>query len=363
MNYLFVELNYDEDPELSKCIDIGLPPSKMSDKTKQDQINFLKTVRQNMSMEKESRNKTLKIDLEETYEEWEETVAHKHLKSIADHYGIFKDLYGDAYFYPKVILKALFSSGDVLHPVYYGNIIRPEDAKVKPQIKYSCEKDTLWTLTMVNLDGHFTENDKEYIHWFVGNIPEANIEKGETIFNYLQPFPPKGTGYHRFALVLYKQEKKIDYSKLKLNVSDFDLQARTFSTLEFYRELQDYITPAGLAFFQSHWEPSLKEFYHNKLQMKEPRFEYDFDPPYIRPQKWFPLRQPFNLYMDKYRDPKQINKEFLQRKLQKVHPFKDPPTPIPFPNAEPWSKPYIPSWLKLEITKSRLKWGRINDIE
>lgn len=96
--------------------------------------------------------------------------------------------------------------------------------------------------------------------------------------------------------------------------------------------------------------------------MKEPIFEYDFPPPFIRKQEWFPLRKPFNLYMDKYRDPKQINKEFLTRKLKNVHPFKPSPAPLPYPNAQ-YFEGYIPSWLKLEKTKSRLKWGRINDIE
>lgn len=97
--------------------------------------------------------------------------------------------------------------------------------------------------------------------------------------------------------------------------------------------------------------------------MKEPIFEYDFPGPYIRPQEWFPRKKrPFNLYMDKYRDPKQINKEFLERKLKNVHPFKAPPPPQPYPNAVVFEG-YTPSWLKLEIRKSRLKWGRINDIE
>lgn len=96
--------------------------------------------------------------------------------------------------------------------------------------------------------------------------------------------------------------------------------------------------------------------------MKEPIFEYDFPAPYIRPQEWFPLRKPFNLYMDKYRDPKQINKEFLLRKLNKVHPFNGPEEPLIYPNAH-YFNDYKPTWLKLEIRKSRLKEGRINDIE
>lgn len=96
--------------------------------------------------------------------------------------------------------------------------------------------------------------------------------------------------------------------------------------------------------------------------MSEPIFEYDFEPPYYRPQEWFPKRKAFNLYMDRYRDPKQINKEFLIRKLEKVHPFKEPEPPLQYPNALNFVG-YNPSWLKLEKRKSRMKWGRINEIE
>lgn len=96
--------------------------------------------------------------------------------------------------------------------------------------------------------------------------------------------------------------------------------------------------------------------------MKEPIFEYDFPEPYMRKEEWFPKRRAFNLYLDRYRDPKQINKEFLQRKLKHVHPFKPPPEPLPYPNAQPFDE-YVPSWLKWEIRKSRLNWGRIKEIE
>lgn len=45
------------------------------------------------------------------------------------------------------------------------------------------------------------------------------------------------------------------------------LSERTFKTLDFYRELQDNLTPAGLAFFQTDWDDSVPEFYHNSLSM------------------------------------------------------------------------------------------------
>lgn len=76
--------------------------------------------------------------------------------------------------------------------------------------------------------------------------------------------------------------------------------------MEFYRNYQDDITPAGLSFFQSDWDSSLTDFYHNILNMKEPIYEYDFPEPYISDEKWFPLKQPFNLYLDKHRDQKEV---------------------------------------------------------
>lgn len=92
------------------------------------------------------------------------------------------------------------------------------------------------------------------------------MEKGEKIVPYLQPIPPKGTGFHRHIFVLYKQEKKLELSEYKVEqAKSLDLAARTFETLEFYRKYQDDITPAGLAFFQSDWDKSLIDFYHNVL--------------------------------------------------------------------------------------------------
>lgn len=98
------------------------------------------------------------------------------------------------------------------------------------------EKDTLWSLVLTNPDGHHNDSEQEYVHWFMyysisiqiqnfvqlitdfsSNIPNGDLSKGETIVPYIQPFPVKGTGYHRHIFVLYKQEKKLDFSKYKVN--------------------------------------------------------------------------------------------------------------------------------------------------
>jgi len=67
-------------------------------------------------------------------------------------------------------------------------------------------------------------------------------------------------------------------------------------------------------------------------------------------------------YMDKYRDPKQVTKEYLMKKLKKVHPFKKPDPPPMFPNAFRIDNRRVPSWLRVEMKKDRLGWGRINDV-
>ena len=59
---------------------------------------------------------------------------------------------------------------------------------------------------MTTPDGHFTQDESEYLHWMIGNIPstatlseiqdysespDINLASiGETICPYLQPFPP-----------------------------------------------------------------------------------------------------------------------------------------------------------------------------
>nr|XP_022915739.1 39S ribosomal protein L38, mitochondrial [Onthophagus taurus] len=356
------ELNY-KDPELYFKVDIGLPPpQKLRAKVLKKRIEVVKANKQNENLEKLSRNKKLLVNLDESKKDWLETDGPQHIKAIANHFGIYDHLFGDAYFIPRVPINILYENENGHIPVYYGNNVKPVEAINKPLVNFESEKDSLWTLILTNPDGHLTKKDSEYVHWFIGNIPGNNIEKGELVYDYLQPFPPKGTGYHRYIFILYKQDKKIDYKLLKKDGKCLDLEQRTFSTLEFYREHQDALTPAGLSFFQSDWDQSLRNFFHNTLNIKEPIFEYDFPAPYIRPQEWFALRKPFNLYLDKYRDQKQINKEFLAKKLKEVHPFKPPKPPLPYPNAQ-YFDGYVPSWLKLEIKKERLKWGRINDIE
>ncbi|CAH0702413.1 unnamed protein product [Spodoptera exigua] len=355
------ELNYKDELYRTR-IDIGLPQmKKLSESSRRSKLDHLKKIKADKNLEQLARNHTLEIDLNEAKKEWLNTLGPQHKKQIADHYGIFEHLYGEGYFIPYLNLEVLYDlkNGSYL-PVYTGNDIKPAEALEYPIVNYESDPDSLWTLALTSLDGHLTEGDKEYVHWLVANIPGNSIEKGDTIVEYLQPIPLKGTGYHRYAYVLYKQDGNINYDVTKVTATS-PLEDRTFVTREWYQKYQDNITPAGLAFFQTNWDISVRDFFHKVLDTKEPVYEYDFPKPYLRPQEWFPRRKAFNLYMDKYRDPKQINKEYLLRKLKDEDPFKAPPPPLKFPNAQPFPK-NMPSWLKLHEKKIRLGWGRVNDV-
>lgn len=100
-------------------------------------------------------------------------------------------------------------------------MIKPSEAISQPTLTFkNDEEECFYTLVLSNPDGHFTEDNAEYLHWMVGNIPSnanlsANNENldsansdiarhGETVCPYLQPFPPHGTGFHRFVFILYK---------------------------------------------------------------------------------------------------------------------------------------------------------------
>ncbi|CAG9129207.1 unnamed protein product [Plutella xylostella] len=354
------ELNYKDELYTAK-VDIGFPKlRKPSKEVRTERLTHLKKLKADKTLEQMARDHKIRVDKDQVRQVWLETAGPVHKKNIAEHYGIFEHLYGEGYFLPLLNLEVLYDlkDGSCL-PVYTGNVIKPLEAKEVPTVLFEADGNDMWTLALTSLDGHLTESDKEYVHWLVANIPGNCVEKGDTLVEYLQPFPLKGTGYHRYAFVLYKQDGRVEYDIPK--VTKPALEDRTFVTREWYKKYQDKITPVGLAFYQSDWDLSVKEFFHKTLNTKEPVFEYDFPAPYIRPQEWFPRRKPFNLYMDKYRDPQQINKEYLLRKLKDFDPFKKPPAPLRFPNAHPLPKE-MPSWLKLHEKKIRLGRGRINEV-
>lgn len=99
------------------------------------------------------------------------------------------------------------------------------------------------------------------------------------------------------------------------------LQARHFSTYEFYRANQQQLTPCGLSFFQSEHDDSVRQALHTQFDMREPHFSFDWPAQKHQAQKEYPENEPFDDYLDAYRDKKDIQEEVLKARLAFAHPF------------------------------------------
>lgn len=59
-------------------------------------------------------------------------------------------------------------------------------------------------------------SNREWHHWLVVNIPGNDIARGETLSEYVGSGPPKGTGLHRYVLLIYKQPGPLTPTEKKL---------------------------------------------------------------------------------------------------------------------------------------------------
>ncbi|NXW47891.1 RM38 protein, partial [Nyctiprogne leucopyga] len=283
-------------PQAEPKTDISLPRAKLlRAKEIKERKKILRENHQNAEMERAARLRTVLIPLDEVRAEWEETSGPFHKQRVAEHCGIFRDLFKGATFTPWVPLRVEYSQEDEdLVPVYYGNIVTPSEVVSLNHLSLLC----------VFADGHLRDTDSEYLHWLVTNIPGNDIRSGKEICHYLPPFPAMGTGYHRFIFLLFKQDGPTDFSEDVRPVPCHSLRMRTFSTFDFYRKHEDAMTPAGLAFFQCQWDSSVTWVFHQLLNMREPVFEFVRPPVYHPPQVKFPRHQPLR-YLDRYRDAKE----------------------------------------------------------
>ncbi|XP_012678690.1 39S ribosomal protein L38, mitochondrial [Clupea harengus] len=298
--YLDAE-NPDKDGER---VDIGLPFRQGSRlQVMRERNKVMKENRRNPELERATRLRTLQIPLDRVKEEWERTNGPYHIQRLAEHYGIYRDLFPMAFFVPRVMMHVHYGD-DASTAVYYGNQLPAATAAAPPRVTYEAEEGSLWTILLTCPDEHLQDGEQEYVHWLVGNIPGSAVELGQEVCHYLPPVPAKGTGFHRFILVLFKQDAPVDYTEDCRLSPCYSLTERTFKTVDFYRKHQDVLTPASLAFFQSQWDESVTNTFHTLLNMREPVFEYERPPVYHPPQRKFPHRQPLR-YLDRYRDGKE----------------------------------------------------------
>uniref|UniRef100_A0A8C8HTW5 Uncharacterized protein n=1 Tax=Oncorhynchus tshawytscha TaxID=74940 RepID=A0A8C8HTW5_ONCTS len=118
---------------------------------------------------------------------------------LADHYGIFKDLFPMAYFVPRVSYDQ-----DSSAQVHYGNHLMPKEASVAPQVSFVADpgKTLIHHLRIRVFEG-------ECVHWLraidiLSLFPERTCQ-------YLAPIPAKATGFNHFVYIMFRQEGTINF--------------------------------------------------------------------------------------------------------------------------------------------------------
>uniref|UniRef100_A0A915AEE4 39S ribosomal protein L38, mitochondrial n=1 Tax=Parascaris univalens TaxID=6257 RepID=A0A915AEE4_PARUN len=283
-------------------------------------------------LEKLSRTLQLRIDLKR--------VDHSVVPGIFHHFRLFDDLFGDNVFF-RIVQRMIPSCGK--YDVYFGNVLHAGDTIEQPKVVIESVGSGFNSLMALNLDGNPYSESEQILHWFLSNIEDGrDISSGTEVVPYLQALPFKGTGYHRFAFILFRHEKQIGFDAYRLKGND--LSDRIFSMQRFYKENEASLTPSSVAFAQVVWDVSVNKALH-ALGMKAPLYEYEYRSPLKVPQKEFPNKaQPFDLYLDQFRDPLEVEAELLKRRLRMSRVDERPQQPkYPDMNyAE--NKKKLPAW-------------------
>lgn len=74
----------------------------------------------------------VKIPLDEVQKDWWLESAAQKVPTLAEHYGLFNDLFGGNYFVPVVNMNISYDYDDQsVTPVYYGNKIPPAEVCIR----------------------------------------------------------------------------------------------------------------------------------------------------------------------------------------------------------------------------------------
>lgn len=147
---------------------------------------------------------------------------------------------------------------DSKHHVNLGNELDVAHTQKAPKVHFPTQKGHYYTLAMMDPDApsRKTHEYRHWLHWLILNIPgtgsdHIHVDSGHVTSAYTGPSPPKGTGLHRYVLVVYDQgEEQVDLTKVdRLDAVD---QRKSFNLTPYFKAHYKR-TPTLLAgnFFQA----------------------------------------------------------------------------------------------------------------
>jgi len=104
--------------------------------------------------------------------------------------------------------------------------------KNQPKVTYIADPDFYYTLLMTDPDAPSRQNPNkgEWVHWLIFNIPGNSVQLGEIKYHYVGAGPPKGTGLHRYVLMVFNQGKRKLDSDLPIVEKNSSSKRSNFST-------------------------------------------------------------------------------------------------------------------------------------
>lgn len=152
---------------------------------------------------------------------------------------------------PAELAKVSYASGVSVNE---GNELTPKQVKDLPTVEWKADGSALYTLCMTDPDAPSRKEPtyREWHHWLVGNIPGADVAKGETLSEYVGSGPPEGTGLHRYVFLVYKQNGKLSFDEPRLTNRSGDNRGG-FSIAKF-AEKYKLGNPVAGNFYQAQWD-------------------------------------------------------------------------------------------------------------
>ncbi|XP_030759703.1 protein D3-like [Sitophilus oryzae] len=166
---------------------------------------------------------------------------------------------------PDVIDKVPGDTAKVSFPsgvkAEMGNVLTPTQVKDAPTVTWSAEPEAFYTLCMTDPDAPSRSNPKfrEWRHWLVGNIPGSDVSKGEVLTGYVGAGPPKGSGLHRYVILVYKQNGKVKFSEPK--TSNTSSESRPKFSIKKLAKKYNLEEPIAGNFFQAEWDDYVPKLY------------------------------------------------------------------------------------------------------
>ena len=103
---------------------------------------------------------------------------------------------------------------------------------------------------MINVCHRTNPKFREWEHWLVVNIPGSELDKGDTLCGYMGAAPPKGSGLHRYVLLVFKQAGPVDVSQETHLKADTSKGRANFSISKFAAK-HGFGDPVAANFFKA----------------------------------------------------------------------------------------------------------------